>query len=171
MQENSIKCPKCGSSQITAQKKGFSIGQAIVGGVVGGFIGSQNVNITCLNCGKVFRPGDSQRAQAKVEAQRKWDAMTKEQKETKKKDDASTLVMMLFLGGTILALFFNWKIAIVVFAICCIGLAIYKKSTSSHKNIKDFISALLFTCGIPIGLFLFWKGITFGYSWLMHISG
>ncbi len=52
-----VTCPKCGSTQITAQKRGFSMGRALVGGVVGGFIGSKKIILTCLVCGHTFKPG------------------------------------------------------------------------------------------------------------------
>lgn len=64
MQNENIKCPKCGSSQISANKKGFSAGKAVAGAVVAGGIGlavggigSDNVIITCLKCGNQFKPG------------------------------------------------------------------------------------------------------------------
>ncbi|HIE73839.1 MAG TPA: hypothetical protein EYQ06_06190 [Flavobacteriales bacterium] len=60
---NVIKCPKCKSNQITANKKGFSLGKAVIGGVLtggvgllGGFIGSSKVQVTCLNCGNNWVP-------------------------------------------------------------------------------------------------------------------
>jgi hypothetical protein len=60
-----IKCPKCGSEQITANKKGFSGKKALVGGLLtggvgllAGTLGSNKVVITCLNCGNEFSPGD-----------------------------------------------------------------------------------------------------------------
>lgn len=63
--ENQVKCPKCASTQISANKKGFSAGQAATGallfggvGLLAGTAGSGNVKITCLNCGHVFKPGD-----------------------------------------------------------------------------------------------------------------
>lgn len=59
-----IRCPKCGSTQLTANKKGFSgtkaVGGAILTGGIGllaGTIGSNKINITCLACGNQFRPG------------------------------------------------------------------------------------------------------------------
>lgn len=65
--ENQVKCPKCGSVQISANKKGFSGTKAVAGaviagplGLVAGTHGSGRVNITCLNCGNVFKPGDRQ---------------------------------------------------------------------------------------------------------------
>lgn len=62
--EDQIKCPKCGSTQIHADKKGFSGKKAVAGavltggiGLLAGTIGSNKINITCLKCGNVFRPG------------------------------------------------------------------------------------------------------------------
>jgi DNA-directed RNA polymerase subunit RPC12/RpoP len=60
-----IKCPKCGSTQLSANKKGFSGKKAVVGGLLtggvgllAGTIGSNKVKITCLACGKEFAPGE-----------------------------------------------------------------------------------------------------------------
>lgn len=61
-----VCCPKCGSSQLTANKKGFSLGKAVAGGVLlvpiagiaTGMIGKNKIIITCLNCGKQFKPGN-----------------------------------------------------------------------------------------------------------------
>jgi len=62
--DNSVKCPFCGSTQITANNKGFKFGNAAIGGVLlgpvgllGGFIGSNKVIVTCLNCGKQWKAG------------------------------------------------------------------------------------------------------------------
>ena len=40
-------CPKCGSTSLTANKKGFGVGK----GLVAGNKGAKKVRITCLNCG------------------------------------------------------------------------------------------------------------------------
>jgi len=59
-----ITCPRCGSTQISADKKGFSVGKAVAGvalaggvGVVAGGIGAKKVIVTCLNCGKQWKAG------------------------------------------------------------------------------------------------------------------
>ena len=59
-----IRCPKCGSNQITADKKGFSGTKAVAGalltggiGLLAGTLGSNKVKITCLSCGHQFKPG------------------------------------------------------------------------------------------------------------------
>jgi predicted RNA-binding Zn-ribbon protein involved in translation (DUF1610 family) len=62
---NEVLCPKCGSNKITANQKGFSGGKALTGalltgsvGLLAGTIGSKKVIITCLSCGKQFKPGE-----------------------------------------------------------------------------------------------------------------
>jgi hypothetical protein len=57
-------CPKCYSTSLTANKKGFGVGKAVIGafvagpiGLVAGNIGSQKVKVTCLNCGHQFMAG------------------------------------------------------------------------------------------------------------------
>lgn len=58
-----IKCPVCGSTQITANKTGFSLGKALIGGVLlggvgllAGALGKNKITITCLNCGHQWEP-------------------------------------------------------------------------------------------------------------------
>lgn len=57
-------CPKCGSTSLSANKKGFGLGKAALGafvagpvGLVGGTLGANKVEVTCLNCGHKFKPG------------------------------------------------------------------------------------------------------------------
>lgn len=66
-----LKCPKCGSTSITGQKKGYGVikgglgaaaGMLIgpVGAIVGlgaGNIGRHKVKCTCMNCGYKFKAG------------------------------------------------------------------------------------------------------------------
>jgi len=55
--QGGMSCPRCHSTQVTAGKKGFGIGKALVGGVLlgpvgilAGFIGSKNMEFVCLSC-------------------------------------------------------------------------------------------------------------------------
>jgi len=55
-------CPKCGSPSVQPMKKGFSIGKAVVGGVLtggigllAGTIGSKNIEMYCLKCGHKYK--------------------------------------------------------------------------------------------------------------------
>lgn len=59
-----VCCPKCGSTQLTAQKKGFGLLKGAAGvltfgayGVVTAGIGKNKIIVTCLSCGKQFKPG------------------------------------------------------------------------------------------------------------------
>lgn len=60
---NSIACcPKCGSTSLSANKKGFGVGKAVIGaaltggiGLVAGNIGAKKVIVTCLNCGHQWK--------------------------------------------------------------------------------------------------------------------
>lgn len=63
--EDKLYCPHCGSSHLTANKKGFGAGKAVTGavltggiGLLAGFIGSGDVKVTCLKCGKQWKPGE-----------------------------------------------------------------------------------------------------------------
>ena len=63
--EDTITCPECGSSQVTAGKKGFGLGKAAVGGLLlgpigllGGVVGQNKVLITCLKCGHQWKVGE-----------------------------------------------------------------------------------------------------------------
>ncbi|POY38668.1 hypothetical protein C3L50_11025 [Flavobacterium alvei] len=62
-----LHCPKCGSNQITSDKKGFSGKKAVAGalltggiGILAGTIGSNKIKITCLSCGHEFKPGEGE---------------------------------------------------------------------------------------------------------------
>lgn len=73
-----IHCPKCGSYQISANKKGFSGKKAVAGalltggvGVLAGTIGSNDVEITCLACGEHWEPKEYGAKVAQYKAQNK----------------------------------------------------------------------------------------------------
>lgn len=57
-------CPKCHSTSLSANKKGFGIGKAVIGGflagpigLVAGNAGAKKVRVTCLKCGHQFMVG------------------------------------------------------------------------------------------------------------------
>jgi hypothetical protein len=58
--QNQVVCPKCGSTQISANKRGWTLGT--------GLIGANKIIITCLNCGHRFKPGDKPQPKASPEA-------------------------------------------------------------------------------------------------------
>jgi predicted RNA-binding Zn-ribbon protein involved in translation (DUF1610 family) len=48
--KDEVMCPKCGSTKLHAEKRGWSIWV--------GFIGSGKIVVTCIACGHRFRPGE-----------------------------------------------------------------------------------------------------------------
>lgn len=63
MQPNNVHCPKCNSTQLSFNKKGFSGKKAVVGavltggiGLLAGTIGSNKMMATCFSCGNIFAP-------------------------------------------------------------------------------------------------------------------
>ncbi|MDR1199280.1 MAG: zinc-ribbon domain-containing protein [Prevotellaceae bacterium] len=64
--EEYLCCPHCNSKDLHSEKKGFSGGKALAGavltggiGLLAGTIGSKDVQITCLKCGKKFKAGEA----------------------------------------------------------------------------------------------------------------
>ncbi len=62
--EGIVYCPKCYSTSLSANKKGFGVGKAVVGaaltggiGLIAGNIGAKKVRVTCLKCGHQFMAG------------------------------------------------------------------------------------------------------------------
>ena len=61
------KCPKCKSTNVQAvgqHKKEFSVGKAVIGGVLTGGVGvlagfagkkTKKIDMICMNCGKQFK--------------------------------------------------------------------------------------------------------------------
>lgn len=70
MEEEPIKCPKCGSTQIHVHERGFKTGRAIAGGLLTGNIliaaaagatGKNKIELVCLKCGHKFNIGDAKK--------------------------------------------------------------------------------------------------------------
>lgn len=60
--EEQARCPKCGSTSLVGDRKGFGYGKAAVGaviagpvGLLAGGIGSGKTVVTCLNCGNKYQ--------------------------------------------------------------------------------------------------------------------
>lgn len=74
---NLMKCPKCNSTNLTSDKKGFSGRKAVAGavltggiGLLAGTIGSNKTMITCLNCGYRYKAGEYISEKRKFDNQR-----------------------------------------------------------------------------------------------------
>ena len=55
--EGIVYCPKCLSTSVTATKRGFSAGQAYLGGALFGTVGANKMKCVCLKCGHEWKPG------------------------------------------------------------------------------------------------------------------
>lgn len=110
-----VKCPKCGSDQIAADKHGFSAGKAIGGavltggiGLLAGFHGSKKIDITCLNCGNKFRPGDQKKLEERKRKEAEIEKSFEELKMDKKKQ-ADTAKGCLIIIIAAIVIYFIFK--------------------------------------------------------------
>lgn len=60
-----LKCPKCNSTQLTADKRGFNSGKAVAGavltggvGLLAGLHGKDRLVVYCMSCGSKWKPED-----------------------------------------------------------------------------------------------------------------
>ena len=65
-----IVCPRCHSSNVRTGKKGFGLGKAAIGGLIlgpvgllGGFIGKNQLKFSCNNCGSTWSPSQTDYAE------------------------------------------------------------------------------------------------------------
>ncbi|AZU61741.1 TerD family protein [Neobacillus mesonae] len=65
-----IICPRCHSSNVRTGKKGFGLGKAAIGGLIlgpvgllGGFIGKNQLKFTCNSCGSTWSPSQTDYAE------------------------------------------------------------------------------------------------------------
>lgn len=93
--DNQLYCPFCGSTHLTANKKGFGAGKALTGavltggiGLLAGFIGSGNVKVTCLKCGRQWKPGELRTEPIDTYQKGVYKRYLKAQEEQRKKEEA-----------------------------------------------------------------------------------
>jgi len=61
--DNVARCPDCGSTSLSANKRGFDVLSAVTShligglGVLSGSIGMNDIVVACLRCGNKFEPG------------------------------------------------------------------------------------------------------------------
>ena len=81
MNGNLMTCPKCTSTQLSADERGVSVGGAVAGAVLaggvgalaGGLIGSGATRIDCFDCGYRFKPSNYEEEKKKFAPSTKSD--------------------------------------------------------------------------------------------------
>lgn len=60
--DDMMKCPRCGSTSLSGNKKGYGVGKGVIGvamlgplGLMAGNMGAKKVIVTCMKCGYKFK--------------------------------------------------------------------------------------------------------------------
>lgn len=117
---NQLYCPFCGSSHLTANKKGFGAGKALTGavltggiGLLAGFIGSGDVKVTCLQCGRQWKPGELRAEPVDTYQKGVYERHLKAQEEQRRKEEepASTGTKVILWFSAIMFVVFLWLVS------------------------------------------------------------
>lgn len=110
-QQELLHCPKCDSTNLKTNDKGFSLGKAAVGGVLlggvgllAGMHGSKRIRVNCMQCGHSWVPLDEAR-KAEKEAAR----LEKKRKNREVMTSPLAIVMYALLAGFVALIFFTSK--------------------------------------------------------------
>lgn len=112
-----VCCPKCGSIELTAEKKGFDVRQAAVGaffagktGLLAGLVGSDDIQFQCKKCGNEFEPDEAYLMDKNGRVSSGLEAKTKVCKKYEDEADSSSggwgcLIIFLVIVGLSLFVF------------------------------------------------------------------
>lgn len=100
-----VRCPKCSSTQVSANRKGFSVGKAVGWGVllgplgwVAGAAGASQLKVTCLRCGHSWLPGQ-------VGGQGRSDPLVRPESSAKMTDNEVMVFWIIFV--VVIIIIFN----------------------------------------------------------------
>jgi len=107
-----LMCPMCASTSLSANKKGYNgntggLGMAFMGtkGLALGMQGMNEVEITCLNCGNTFKPGEGAASEDELEEK---EAALIQRKQSEKNSKAIGLTIALVLIIIVCVVFYNY---------------------------------------------------------------
>lgn len=166
-EEELIFCPKCLSTHVHAEQKGFSGGKALAGvvaiggiGILAGTIGSKKVNITCLKCGHKFMAGD-----AFIATRKEKEKILKELEN--KLTNGDKLKSVVFLNER-----FNWKTSQSMIFIDAYlkGHKEIKEKVNEPKSKRDIITGYIIASIVVLAIVLLifgliWSFIYEDYEW------
>lgn len=126
--ENNLKCPKCNSENLSADKRGFSGKNAVVGavltggiGLLAGTIGSKNIIINCLNCGLKYKAKDYLATKIKYVKQKRLRAEINRDLAKGEPDGTPLLIVFIvFIIGLIISIklfSIDWNFLGIIFSI------------------------------------------------------
>ncbi len=98
-----IMCPMCTSTSLSANKKGFNNSKAAAGMLLAGPIGltlggsgSRDIEITCLNCGSTFKPGEGANSKEELPI-KKQQLMARKQEEWSRKVMGKVILIVILI--------------------------------------------------------------------------
>ncbi len=146
--ENLLHCPKCNSTELTSNKKGFSGSKALAGavltggiGLLAGTIGSQNVLLTCLKCGYQYKAGDYVKEEQKFQIEREQERTMAKKIARGEQSYAGAIILFLILSiiGIVISykLWSNdWNFLGFIFSaatLLCIGMLVFSIYTEINR--------------------------------------
>ncbi len=137
-----LHCPKCKSAKLHIAKKGFSGGKALAGaiavggiGILAGTIGSQDIDVICLECGYRFNPIKDQKEKQKSERRIREQKLNEE---LMQENPWGMIIMVICVSVSIFLLFVSgvslwWSLLLFIAAII---IPLYTRRTKSADKVQ-----------------------------------
>ena len=111
-EKSPLMCPNCESTFLSANKKGFNgtkagLGMLVAGplGLTIGMKGMNDIEITCLQCGNTFKPGEGATSKEEIQQKRQVILDRKESEKTSKTIRYTIAIVLIII---ICIVFYNY---------------------------------------------------------------